>query len=113
MDEAFSLLKARNDIVIDWGFPVSHIGTVRRLIASGASAWWFDGDRTAALTSFMTRGTVPKAAWDRQLAAIEASWSVLAQLFDDRILHVVSGDPPIHVPAADILKQILERTASL
>jgi hypothetical protein len=43
LDDAFRLVKARDDVVIDWGFPVNDISAVRRLMASGPSAWWFDG----------------------------------------------------------------------
>lgn len=85
------------DAVIDWGFPAYNpdfklsVRAVRELTAvHHFEHWWFDGDRHAALQSFLTRGTVSRAAWDRQLAGIDEHWDEIQAVFADRIVNVIS-----------------------
>lgn len=86
-------------VVIDWGFPANKpaLTTCLRFIESwinqGVRAWWFDGDRNAALESFLARGTVSKADWDNQLAGINANWTEIEAAFAEHILDVVSAGP--------------------
>jgi hypothetical protein len=86
-------------LVIDWGFPAYEPGLahslafVELLIEQGVRAWWFDGDRDAALESFLARGTVSKEAWERQLAGINENWTRIEPPFAGRILNVVSAGP--------------------
>jgi hypothetical protein len=87
-------------LVIDWGFPVSQLGTVRSLVQRGVSQWWFDGDRDAALASFLARRTVSKLAWDAQIAAIDAEWANISAVFDHRIIDVISDGPAFMDPDA-------------
>jgi hypothetical protein len=73
----------RPNVVIDWGFPVSCLPAVRTLIASGVKPWWFDGDRDAALQSFLARPDHPatRADWDRQITAIQQHWNEIKVVF--------------------------------
>jgi hypothetical protein len=86
-------------VVIDWGFPVSCLPAVQTLIASGVEPWWFDGDRDAALQSFLARPDHPatRADWDRQITAIQQHWNEIKVVFTGRILDVVSAGP-VHLP---------------
>jgi hypothetical protein len=85
--------------VIDWGFPANEphltacLAFVESLIERRVRAWWFDGDRNAALASFLARGTVSKADWEAQLAGINANWPKIAAAFAGHILEVVSAGP--------------------
>lgn len=87
--------RASDKIVIDWGFPVGMLNRVRSLIASGVEPWWFDGDRDAALQSFLARAGHPgrKADWDVQLRNIDEHWAEIAGTFNDRILDVIARGP--------------------
>ena len=95
-------------VVIDWGFPLGMLNTVRSLIASGVEHWWFDGDREAALEAFLARTGHPatKAAWDVQLANIEAHWNDLVSTFEGRMLDVISPGP-VHLSNEERWKRIV------
>lgn len=87
-------------IVIDWGFPANEPSLSMSLDfieeardVSGLQPWWFDGDRAAALESFLRRATVPRSAWDKQLAGIESNWTRIAEVFKPRILKVITAGP--------------------
>lgn len=107
--------RGSDNVVIDWGFPVGMLDTVRALIASGVEPWWFDGDRNAALESFLARTGHPatKAAWDVQLRNIEDHWDDLASTFEGRILDVISPGP-VHLSNEERWERIeSHRDASL
>jgi hypothetical protein len=110
-------LSAAEHVVIDWGFVASDPGfsvdfpVVRRLVNEfGVGHWWFDGDRGAALASFLSRGTVVREAWDAQLAGIEKHWAEIAGCFFGRILYVVS-DGPRYATKEEILASLMEKPA--
>lgn len=81
-----------SDVVIDWGFPPPLLEYVRRLVGGGVVNWWFDGDRDAALQSYLSLGK-PRSAWDAQLAAIGQRWDQISDVFSGRILQVISTGP--------------------
>lgn len=99
--------RTNDNVVIDWGFPVGRLDTVRSLIASGVEPWWFDGDREAALQSFLARTSHPgtKPDWDVQLRNIEVNWNDLASTFEGRILDVISPGP-VHLSNEERWEQI-------
>lgn len=106
-------LSAADHVVIDWGFVASDPGfsvdfpVVQRLVNEFAfEHWWFDGDRHAALASFLSRGTVVREAWDAQLAGIERHWAEIAVYFSGRILNVVS-DGPRYAAQEEILASLM------
>ena len=66
---------------------------LRELVRRHVEHWWFDGDRDAALHSFLKRGTVGRADWDRQLTGIEQRWKEISDVFAGRILNVISAGP--------------------
>lgn len=70
-------------LVVDWGFPPNDhcFEVIESWATHGVSQWWFDGDRDAALQSFMLRGTVSKKAWDIQLTGITQNWPKIEALF--------------------------------
>jgi hypothetical protein len=96
-------------LVVDWGFPATQprldhaINVIRCWIDAGTEYWWFDGDRDAALESFLSRNTVPKSAWNIQIRGIEENWDVISDLFDGRILQVL-GPGLDYLPNAQIFK---------
>lgn len=84
--------------VIDWGFPPSNLDTVNWLISNGAAAWWFGGDPAAARASFALRsakGEHPAslAAFEHQMAQIEANWHRIEPVFRGRIIRSVLPGP--------------------
>ena len=82
---------ARRPLVVDWGFPANEpgltdcIALIRTWRTTGAKVWWFDGDRDAALASFLKRGTVPKQSWDCQMRGINDNWSKIEAAIDGRV----------------------------
>lgn len=105
-DEIDTTLASRSDVVIDWGFPPSRLEDVRHLVDRGVVNWWFDGDRAAALQSYLSLGK-PKASWDVQLAAIGQTWDQISSVFADRILEVVSAGPT-YISQDERLARILD-----
>ncbi len=100
--------RSRTDnVVIDWGFPVSLLFQVRELIVSGVQGWWFDGDRDAAFQYFLTRVGHPadKGAWHSQLRGISERWNEIQDVFEGHILNVISSGP-ISMPNEDRWKII-------
>ena len=95
LDEIDGARAEHPNVVIDWGFPVGALSIVRGLIASGVEAWWFDGDRDAALEAFLARSGHPgtKHDWDVQMTAIQGHWTEIEELFQGRILNVVTPGP--------------------
>lgn len=101
-------------VVLDWGFPAADpnfvpcLQFVKQLIANGFEHWWFDGDRDAALQSYLQRGDVPKANWDVQVPGIEQHWAEISALFKDRQLNVISAGPT-HTLPEEIFRQMFPR----
>lgn len=66
------------------------LALLRRLIDLGASAWWFDGDRTAALESWLDRDVpVPAEYWHIQTAAVDAAWPKIAEILRSKIVRTI------------------------
>lgn len=82
---------AQRPLVVDWGFPANEpaltdcIALIRSWKANSARLWWFDGDREAALESFLKRGTVPKQFWDYQMAGIDDNWRKIEAVINGRL----------------------------
>jgi len=89
-----SLLDSRR-LVVDWGFPAiePRLTTCLALIGTwtdlGAELWWFDGDREAALQSFLYRGTVPRSAWNVQMRGIVENWERISKVVGERVVDVI------------------------
>src|SRR2546423_29813 len=99
-DDVNLALDTSSDLIIDWGFPAFDpafrpcMDFVRGLLSAGSvERWWFDGDRDAALLSYLRRGTASRSAWDRQIAGIDRRWSEICEVFTGRMLDVVSAGP--------------------
>jgi hypothetical protein len=95
------------DFILDWGFPpnASTLATVRRLVEAGMTPWWFDGDRTAALESFLARGS-PLRDWEVQMPKIEANWGEIEAIFGSNHIEAVSRGP-VYTPPENIYEQML------
>ncbi len=89
---------AQRPLIVDWGFPANEPGLrgcitlIRSWKTTGAQLWWFDGDREAALASFLKRGTVPKQSWDYQMKGINDNWSKIEAEIDGRIDTISAND---------------------
>jgi hypothetical protein len=60
------------------------------LIALGASAWWFDGDREAARDSWLSRPVkVDYELWRIQMVWVDAAWPRIADIFRSRIFRTI------------------------
>lgn len=93
-------LLQQDRLIVDWGFPANEpslsraTAIIQSWISVGVEHWWFDGDREAALESFLHRNTVSKRAWDIQLKGINQNWPEIAALFPpNRRLSVISPGP--------------------
>jgi hypothetical protein len=87
-----ALLRHSNPIALDWGFPVQCLDIVTALQRQGSILWWFTGDRLYSRRYFETRGTVSLAAFDHQYANISASWTKIAPIFGNNVVHTVRTD---------------------
>lgn len=90
--------------MISWGFSPDHVADVLFLKEHGWFVVWFDGDRPAALKSFIARGTVPEAAFYAKMFAIER------QRVPERIAPHACVDPfdqSMFRPLDDIVQQLL------
>jgi len=88
-------LRARwPDFILNWGFPPNDrcFAKVRSLVDAGMTPWWFDGDRGAALDSFVRRDTVNREAWNAQLAQIEDRWADIEDIFGANRIDVIDSD---------------------
>jgi hypothetical protein len=67
-----ALARAGRSVIVTWGFvPTAQLAAVLFMRELGFEWVWFDGNRDAARRAFCRRGTVPEAALDVQLAAID------------------------------------------
>jgi len=67
-----ALLRQYHDrIALDWGFPVSYFSRVKELTDQGVKLIWFDGDVAHARKSFVRRGGIDVADFDRQIEEIQ------------------------------------------
>jgi hypothetical protein len=60
-------------LVIEWGFPASHLETIKSLMERGYECWYFDGDREAALEAWLGVDQARRADWfNGEVDALEA-----------------------------------------
>ena len=82
--------------ILDWGFPPRCLGMVQALVHAGAEPWWFDGDRNAAYSLYRAHQFKnDEGSWRTQLAAIEAEWAAISQLFNGHIVQTVTDGPTV------------------
>jgi hypothetical protein len=64
-----------------------------RLVDLGFSAWWLDGDRNAALKSWLDR-ELPAAEefWQVQTAWVDFNWHRIAEAFRSRIVRTIGPE---------------------
>jgi len=86
------LLRRREPICLDWGFPPRCLWIVRRLVDGGVEPWWFDADPEIAKKYFLERGDVSVSAFDEQVANIKAARETIMEVFGDRIISVLKLD---------------------
>jgi AAA domain len=101
------LLRRKEPICLDWGFPPRCLWIVRRLIDGGVEPWWFDADPEIAKKHFLSRCDVPEAAFDEQIANIKTSRGAIMELFGDRVISALNADGT-HVSCEQIYAQILK-----
>jgi hypothetical protein len=66
---------------------------LRRLVDLGFSAWWFDGDRTAALESWLDRENPgDEEFWQVQTAWVDLNWQRIAEAFRSRIVRTIGPE---------------------
>ena len=89
-------------IIIDWGFPPDvSLPTVVWMSRKGVRIWWFDGDRDAARTSFLNRGTVSEEALNIQMEKIDKFWPKIKKLFDGHFVKSIKKGP-VYTPMEEI-----------
>ena len=102
--EDFARSIAAEQVVVEFGARPDDraLALLRRLISLGASAWWFDGDRIAALASWLDRDVpVPAEYWHIQTTAVEAAWPRIADILRSRIVRTIGPKraylPEVHL----------------
>jgi hypothetical protein len=110
----------QNRLVVDWGFPANEpslsvcTSRIQSWIAGGVNHWWFDGDRAAALRSFLSRRTVSREAWDIQLGGITQNWPRIEALFPPKrrlsVISVIDADLT-YLPNQEIFATIFSEDA--
>ena len=87
-----TLIRARSlgpNVIIEWGFKVALLGSVRQLRSAGFGAWWFDGDEVGARQGYiMRRGASPSVMEEIQAASPE-----LEPFYGDHIIRTVKVGP--------------------
>jgi hypothetical protein len=79
-------------VVLDWGFPPQLIYFAEELSENGVELWWFDADRRRARDEFIRRDTVPVAALDIQMLAVQEYWEAIRELFHPNIILVLDAE---------------------
>lgn len=65
---------------------------LRLLIDLGASAWWFDGDRSAARESWLDRDVkVDEEFWRIQTEWVDSAWTRIAEILCSRIVRTIGA----------------------
>jgi hypothetical protein len=103
------IAKIEKPIAVDWGFPPGYLTLVEMLKLSGFAVWWLDGDREAALESFIGRGTVSPEAFGVQMKAIVENWPKILDLFEDNMIYAVSTGPSYATPEFIYSKMLAKR----
>ena len=84
-----------DQVVIEWGFPVRCLESVRLLRDAGFDAWWFDGEKKGARAGYIESHGDRDAAmvnYGAQTAAIDESLSVIWQFYGDHVVMTVTRD---------------------
>jgi hypothetical protein len=101
-------LKTRNraralgaNVMVEWGFKVALLGSVRLLRTAGFDAWWFDGDEVAARQGYVRRrggSAAVMAAYQLQVDEIGAARRELQHFYRDHLIESVSPGPTYMSP---------------
>jgi hypothetical protein len=81
-----ALLENSCPICLDWGFPPRCLPIVQRLADAGIELWWFEADPQLAKKFLLDRATVSEAAFNEQMANIEASRRAIMELFGQNVI---------------------------
>jgi hypothetical protein len=86
------------DVVLEFGFPLGLLSTVRELKAAGGQHWWFDADHPAARAAFTARNdewsqsgnrTIDLAAFETQIQQIALHEDEIRAVFEPRIIETL------------------------
>ncbi|HEU0049639.1 MAG TPA: hypothetical protein VFQ43_18775 [Nitrososphaera sp.] len=102
-----ALLETAAPVCLDWGFPPRCLPIVRRLADVDVELWWFEADPHLAKKYFLERATVSEAAFDEQMANIEASRRAIMELFGQHVIRVFREDG-MRVPCEEIYAQMFK-----
>src|SRR5438874_4555109 len=101
------LLRRDTPVCLDWGFPPHCLWIVRRLAEAGVDLWWFEADRELAKKHFLNRPNASEAAFEEQMANIEASRDAIMKVFGQNIIPALKADGT-HTPCAEIYVQMFK-----
>jgi len=92
-------------LVVEWGFPVQALPLVEAMIRRGYKAWYFEGDRDAALTAWTSNwaSVQPKENWWAQVAGLDSVLPRIRAIYVNRIIRTVEAGPT-HLAEPDIHK---------
>lgn len=97
-----------NGLAIEWGFHTANLKALASMIQRGYNAWYFDGDRDAALISWSAahhRAQGDDRDWRDQVARLDAAWPKLVELYGSKIF--VTLEPgPVHLPPEEIHRRL-------
>jgi hypothetical protein len=101
--------KKYSGVVVDWGFHTDDLELLERIIRRGLNAWYFDGDRAAALISWRAawegEPSMTDDVWRAQVARLDTAWPTIQRLYPRRIITTLTPGP-IHMPTMEIYRRI-------
>jgi hypothetical protein len=103
-------MRRRGPVVLEFGMYAGEggVNAIAQLVAAGAIAWWFDGDRDEAFRAWsrdaLGRG-MALAKWEEVVSVIRGNWSMIQRFFDSHIVRTIEAGP-VHVPPEDTYRAI-------
>lgn len=95
------LMRTHARLVLDWGFGVGPIldeslAIIEQFQQAGMISWWFDGDERVALRNFLAserrrQDGKTEQEWHDQVEWIRRGWNKIAQVFEGRVMNVLSN----------------------
>lgn len=90
----------RSELILDWGFPIQALLTVKNWKSMGTEIWWFDCDRTVAKAVFQKRALKQEQLsgpnliarmrqFENQMRDIESVSAEIADIFRGRAINTL------------------------
>jgi hypothetical protein len=96
----------QHGLVLEWGFHTDNLPQLRAMIERGYNAWYFDGDRDAALQGWKAaHPQLDVRFWHAQVQRLDTHWLEISALYRSKIITTIEPGPH-HVPEKEIHRLI-------